>query len=269
MSSVSEFPTLDTNSNSTRLERGVYYFSHHWILAFSIILGLYAGLPFLAPVFMQAGWSGPGRVIYLIYSFLCHQLPQRSYFLFGSKVTYSLPEIQAAWQNTLNPLVLRQFIGNPEMGWKVAWSDRMVSMFTSLWLFGLLWWPLRHRLKPLPWWGLVLFILPMVVDGTSHFVSDLVGIGQGFRDSNIWLATLTNHTFLLGFYAGDAWGSFNSLMRLLTGILFGLGIVWFGFPYLDNLFIQEGSILSSRLKPNALKDVEDFIRLSSARTHHD
>jgi hypothetical protein len=109
----------------------------------------------------------------------------------------------------------------------------------------------------------------MAVDGTSHLISDLAGIGQGFRDSNVWLAALTNHALPPGFYAGDAWGSFNSLMRLLTGILFGLGIVWFGFPYLDDFFIQEASILSNRIKPNPLKDAEDFIRLSTARTHHD
>ena len=269
MSNLSKFPTLEPDPNATRLKRGVYFICRHWILAFGIILGLYVGLPFLAPVFMQAGWSGPARVIYLIYSFLCHQLPQRSYFLFGSKVTYSLAEVQAAWRNTINPLVLRQFIGNAEMGWKVAWSDRMVSMFTSLWLFGWLWWPLRRRLKALPWWGLVLFLLPMAVDGTSHLISDLAGIGQGFRDSNLWLAALTNHTFSPGFYAGDAWGSFNSLIRLLTGVLFGAGVVWFGFPFLDELFNQEASILSNRLKPNPLKEVEDYIRLSSARIHHD
>lgn len=269
MSNTSKFPAPVTGSDVSRLERGIYFISRHWILVIGSILGLYAGLPFLAPVFMQAGWSGPARIIYFIYSFLCHQLPQRSYFLFGPKVTYSLPEVQAAWRNTLDPLVLRQFIGNPEMGWKVAWSDRMISMFTSLWFFGLLWWPLRRRLKPLPWWGVILFLLPMAVDGTSHLISDLAGIGQGFRDSNAWLAALTNFSLPLSFYAGDAWGSFNSLMRLLTGILFGAGIVWFGFPYLDEFFTQEASILSNRLKPNPLKDVEDFIRLSSARTHHD
>ena len=269
MSSMNNFPTHNINSNAPRLERGLYWFSRNWMLVFGIILGLYAGLPFLAPFFMRTGWAGLAKVIYFIYSFLCHQLPQRSYFLFGSKVTYSLAEVQAAWRNTLDPLVLRQFIGNANMGWKVAWSDRMVSMFTSLWLFGWLWWPLRHRLKALPWWGLVLFLLPMAVDGTTHFISDLAGIGQGFRDSNLWLAALTNHALSPGFYAGDAWGSFNSLMRLLTGTLFGLGVVWFGFPYLDELFVQEARVLSNRIKPDPLKDVEDYIRLSSSRMRHD
>jgi uncharacterized membrane protein len=185
---------------------------------------------------MAIGWSDAGKAIYFIYSFLCHQLPERSYFLFGPKFTYSLAEIQAAWRNTTNPLILRQFIGNPEMGWKVAWSDRMVSMFTSVWIFGLLWLPLRRRLPKLPFLGLILFLLPMILDGTSHLISDFWGIGQGFRDTNLWLAILTNHLFPVTFYAGDAWGSFNSLMRLLTGISFGLGIVWFGFPYLDDSF---------------------------------
>jgi uncharacterized membrane protein len=218
------------------LERLAQFISRRWILLLSLVLGLYVGLPFLAPVFMQLGWSGPGRVIYFIYSWLCHQLPERSFFLFGPKFTYSLAEVQNAWRNTTNPLILRQFIGNTAMGWKVAWSDRMVSMFTSTWLFGLLWWPLRRRLKPLPWWGLVLFFLPMAVDGTSHFFSDLAGIGQGFRDSNAWLASLTQQAFPTSFYVGDAWGSFNSLMRLLTGISFGLGVIWFSFPYVDEAF---------------------------------
>jgi uncharacterized membrane protein len=207
-----------------------------WIAPLSILLGLYAGLPFLAPVFMHWGQGGAAKVIYFIYSWLCHQLPERSFFLFGSSFTYSLAEVQNTWQNTINPVILRQFIGNSELGWKVAWSDRMVSMYTSLWFFGLVWWILRRKVRPLPWWGLLLFLLPMAVDGTSHFFSDLAGIGQGFRDSNTWLAVLTRHSFQATFYAGDAWGSFNSLIRLLTGILFGVGIVWYTYPYMDKIF---------------------------------
>lgn len=238
---------IDTRTRLSQVGGWTYRITRHWILAISVVLGLYTGLPLLAPVFMKLGWESPGRVIYLIYSFLCHQLPQRSYFMFGSKLTYPLSEIQSTWQNTLDPLVLRQFIGNPEMGWKVAWSDRMVVMFTSLWLFGILWRPLHRWLKPLPWWGLVLFLLPMAIDGFSHLISDLSGIGQGFRDSNNWLATLTNYAFPSGFYAGDAWGSFNSLMRLLSGILFGLGIVWFSYPHIDSALSQQARELESRL----------------------
>ena len=211
----------------------IKFLSSYWIVPLSILLGVYAGLPFLAPVFMRIGWEAAARGIYFSYSLLCHQLPQRSFFLFGPRLTYSLAEVQNAWQNTTNLLILRQFIGNAEMGWKVAWSDRMVWMFVSTWLFGFLWWPLRRRSKPLPWWGLVLFLLPMAVDGTSHFFSDLVGIVQGFRANNAWMIALTGGAFRSTFYVGDSWGSFNSLARLLSGVLFGLGIVWFGYPYLD------------------------------------
>ena len=218
-------------------DRLTSFLSKHWFSAFAVLFGLYVGLPFLAPVFMQVGWSGMGKGIYFIYSFLCHQLPQRSFFLFGPQASYSLAELKAAGVNTSDLLLLRQFIGSPEMGWKVAWSDRMVSMYASILLFGFAWRLLKPRIPKLPWWGFILFLLPMAVDGTSHFVSDLAGLGQGFRDSNAWLAALTGQVFAPGFYAGDAVGSFNSWMRLLTGILFGLGVVWFGFPYIDEAFL--------------------------------
>jgi uncharacterized membrane protein len=202
-------------------------------MLFTISYGVFVGLPFLAPVFMQAGWRSAGNAIYSLYSLLCHQLPERSLFLFGPKLTYPLGTIQAVWQNTDNLLILRRFIGNPEMGWKVAWSDRMVSLYSSIWFFALLWWTLRRKIKPIPWWIFVLLMTPMAVDGLTHLVSDLAGLGQGFRDTNLWLSMLTSGLFSPTFYAGDEWGSFNSIMRLLTGILFGLGVVWFGFPYVD------------------------------------
>ena len=56
--------------------------------------------------------------------------------------------------------------------------------------------------------------------------------GYGFRDTNNWLAILTNHSLPMEFYAGDALGSFNSWARLVTGLLVGLGITWLVFPYI-------------------------------------
>jgi len=214
------------------------FLERHW---FGLVIGailLLVVSPFLAPVFMAVGWHGPGKVIYFIYSLLCHQLPQRSYFMFGQHMTYPLAQIQqaASLSNPNDFFALRQFIGNAQMGWKVAWSDRMISMYTSIPLFALIWYPLRRRLPRLPWWGLVLLILPMALDGGTHMISDFQGIGAGFRDTNLWLAALTQHAYLPTFYAGDAWASFNSIMRLVTGVLFGLGMVWFGFPYLEEAF---------------------------------
>lgn len=219
-----------------RANRGTYWLACHWMLAVSILIGLYVGLPFLAPVFMNWGLEFPARAIYGIYSFLCHQLPQRSYFIFGQQFTYSLSEIQPVWPDIANMRILRQFIGTPAMGWKVAWSDRMVSMYTSILIFGLLWYPFRRHLRAMRWQGWIVLLLPMVLDGFTHMASDLAGLGQGFRDTNAWLAALTNSALPATFYAGEAWGSFNSIMRLVTGGLFGIGVVWFGFPYLDEYF---------------------------------
>jgi len=182
---------------------------------------------------MHLGWNGPANATYFVYSFFCHQLPERSYFLFGAQVSYSLKDIQAVWMDTINPTLLRKFTGTPEMGWKVAWSDRMISFYGGVWLSALVWYPLRRWARSLPSWGLILFLLPIGLDGGTHFISDLSGIGQGFRYTNSWLAELTRSAFPLTFYAGDALGSFNSWMRIITGLLAGLGLVWFAFPYLD------------------------------------
>ncbi|GAB4424806.1 MAG: DUF2085 domain-containing protein [Anaerolineales bacterium] len=212
------------------------WLAKNWFLVFALAYGLWVWTPFLAPLFMRLGWEGPANAIYFIYSFFCHQLPERSYFLFGTQVSYSLSQIQAAWMDTINPLLLRKFTGTAEMGWKVAWSDRMIPFYGGVWLSALIWYPLRNRMKGLPPLMLALFLLPMALDGGTHFISDLAGIGQGFRDSNLWLANLTNFAFAPGFYNGDALGSFNSWMRLMTGLLAGIGLVWFAFPYLEEAF---------------------------------
>jgi len=212
--------------------------SRTWFMIVLAALFVLVITPFLAPLFMYLGWEFPARAIYFVYSFLCHQLPQRSYFLFGSQFSYPLGTILNASgvSDPNNILALRQFIGNPEMGWKVAWSDRMISMYTSIPLAALVWYPLRRRLPDLPLWGFLLMLLPMALDGGSHFLSDVQGAVTGFRASNLWLANLTGNSLPPSFYAGDAWGSFNSIMRMVTGLLFGMGIVWYGFPYLEEAF---------------------------------
>jgi uncharacterized membrane protein len=208
------------------------WISNHWFALFLLVYGLWVFTPLLAPVFMQLGMTSVGKAIYFIYSFFCHQLPERSFFFFGEKTMYSLGEIQAVWQNTVNPMVLRKFIGNETMGWKIAWSDRMISFYTSIWFFAVLWRLLRQKIKPLSWWTFALLLLPMVIDGGTHAISDLAGIGLGFRDSNQWLAVLTNNAFSETFYAGDALGSFNSWMRFISGLLAGFSITWLVFPYI-------------------------------------
>lgn len=205
-------------------------FTRDWFFWFMFIYGLFVFIPFLAPVFMKIGMTGAGEVLYFVYSFFCHQLPQRSFFLFGEKVMYSLSEIQTAWQNTNDPFLLRHFIGNEIIGWKIAWSDRMISFYTSIWFFALLFAITRRKIKPLSLIGFIILLIPMALDGGTHMLSDFSGIGNGFRDTNEWLAIITNNSFSSSFYAGDALGSFNSWMRFITGTLAGISIAWYLLP---------------------------------------
>ena len=215
--------------------------TRHWLLWVNLLLALWAGLPWLAPVFMHIGWTRPAQMIYLIYSLFCHQLPQRSWFLFGPRFTPSLADIQAASGAGADLFALRHFLGTPAMGWKLAWSDRMVSFYGTLFLFGLLYALLRGRIKGLRWPLAVALLLPMALDGLSHMISDLWGIGAGFRDSNAWLAVLTGKALPATFYAGDAWGSFNSLARLGTGLLAAFAIVFWLYPYVDRSLSDDES----------------------------
>jgi uncharacterized membrane protein len=217
------------------------WFEAHWLLAFNAAWGVFVTLPWLAPIFMALGLTWPGRAVYFIYNFFCHQLPERSWFLFGPSFTYSQAQIAEAWgrplQSISNELIRRQFIGTPELGWKVAWSDRMVAMYGSIFLFGLLYALLRERglrFKAMPWWLFLLFILPMTLDGTTHLINDALRLD--FRQTNEWAAILTGHLLPADFYANDHFGSLNSLLRLLTGFLFGFGVVGFLWPMMDNEF---------------------------------
>jgi uncharacterized membrane protein len=191
---------------------------------------------------MAAGWTEVGQMIYQFYAPFCHQLPQRSWFLFGNKLTYSLSEIHQVvpesplWQ-------LRFFYGTPEMGWKVAWSDRMISWYNMVPVLGLAYALLRRLGKsprPIPFRFFLWLLLPLVLDGGTHLLSDLFtwGEGNGFRDTNLWLAYLTGNAWP-AFYAGDHFGTFNWWMRLLTGLLGAWAVVFWVFPWIDHWMTTE------------------------------
>ncbi|CAG0960404.1 hypothetical protein ANRL3_00839 [Anaerolineae bacterium] len=218
------------------IDRFALWFSKHWLAVFIVIYGIWVWMPFLAPLLMQAGAKQPADAVYTFYSLFCHQLPQRSLFMFGPEPMYGLDEIKSVWYED-GFLGLREFIGNPQMGWKVAWSDRMISFYGSVWLGALMFIGTRKskwQLAPV-WWFLI-GILPVGVDGLSHMVNDaLAGTsGLGFRDTNVWLQIITGNLFPASFYAGDALGSFNSWLRWLTGISFGITTVLFLFPYIQD-----------------------------------
>jgi uncharacterized membrane protein len=182
-------------------DRLVLGIARHWVAVFSVALALYVGLPFLAPVLMQAGLTGPARLIYLVYSPACHQLPDRSYFLFGEQPVYTLDELeQASVLPGSGLLERRRFIGDETVGWKVALCERDVAIYGAMLIAGMIFALLRGRVRRLPLPVFVLFVIPIAVDGLSQLF--------GLRTSNWWL-------------------------RTLTGALFGAGVVWLVYPYIQ------------------------------------
>jgi len=185
---------------------------------------------------MQIGAIDGANLIYGVSSLVCHQLPERSLFLFGDKPMYSLNEIKAVWELE-GFFGLRQFVGNSQFGYKVAWSDRMISFYGRIWVGAILFSFARRQIKslsPIAWLGVG--ILPVGLDGFTHMINDaLAGTsGAGLRDTNGWLTLLTRNLLPQTFYAGDALGSFNSDLRWLTGLWFGLTTVWFIFPFIED-----------------------------------
>ena len=90
-------PATRKSDRLTRLvNRAVYRLAKHWLALLSIAWGLYAGLPLLAPVLMNAGWTTPAKIIYTVYRPACHQRPERSFFLGGPQVAYTPEELVAA-----------------------------------------------------------------------------------------------------------------------------------------------------------------------------
>jgi len=203
------------------------WWSQHYL---SFIVGffmLYVGLPFVAPILMKLNLPIPAKVIYTIYSPLCHQLAFRSYFLFGEQAVYprvlaglSLPITWDSFtgSSTIDFFAAKAFIGNPILGYKVAICERDIAMYGSFAIFGIVFGIKRKKIPSLSFWiWLVAGVLPIAIDGTSQFS----GIGLNILT---WLPPRES----------------TPLLRTLTGILFGFLSGWYVLP------LMEQSIFGSR-----------------------
>jgi uncharacterized membrane protein len=181
------------------VDKAIFKLAKHWLLLASLFWGLYVGLPFLAPVLMEVGWTTPAKVIYFVYRPLCHQLPERSFFLGGHQHAYSAEELAAAGIE-IHPF--SRDIGNETVGWKVGFCQRDVAIYGSIFLAGLAYGLIRRRWVgwKMPFRYYLLFLVPMAIDGLLQLV--------GLHESN-WI------------------------LRTITGAIFGIGSVLFAYPYLD------------------------------------
>jgi uncharacterized membrane protein len=221
------------------LDRAILSLARHWLLFLNLVIFLYVGLPFAAPMLMQAGATGPARVIYGLYGGLCHQLGYRSFFLFGERAAY--PRAIFEEYSGIDPdgpdglFASRAFVGNERMGWKVASCERDVAIYGVLLLFGLVYAipAVQARLRPLPWlvYGLI-GILPIALDGFSQLFSQLP------PELNLY-----------GFHP-FAWLPYREstpFLRTLTGGLFGLANGWLAFPYIRLSAAEVDADLSAKL----------------------
>ena len=224
----------------------IYKFSKHWLGVLNTIIAIYVALPILAPILMNAGATGPARVIYTMYSPMCHQMASRSFFLFGEQAAYpralagthlnplesytgTLPEFAGAndenWAEFF--LAAREFLGNEQMGYKMALCERDIAIYGFVLIGGLINGVVRQyrQIRPLP---LILFLIigmgPIALDGFSQLFGYYATPLNGGEPAGI--QALIGAVFPLR--------ESTPFLRTFTGALFGFMLVWLSFPYLDH-----------------------------------
>ncbi|MCL4369071.1 MAG: DUF2085 domain-containing protein [Actinobacteria bacterium] len=111
------------------------WISAHWLLLVNIALALYVGGAIASPLLSAVGWAAAGTAIFHLYSAVCHQLPWRSFFLFGQQI---------------------------------AICQRDLAIYGTMLGGGILYGLFRDRVPALSWQLYVLATLPMAIDGGTQ-----------------------------------------------------------------------------------------------------
>lgn len=226
-------------------DRFSFWMAKRYLIVLNLFMFFYVGLPVLAPILMKGGVEIPARVIYRMYSPLCHQFGFRSFFLFGEQAYYPLAEAGLAGvktfeeatgitnlDNAANPtrFEARAFIGNETVGYKVALCERDVAIYASMLAFGLVFALTGRRIKSLPWWLWILIgIGPIGLDGFSQLFSQF---------NWAWLASVLPYRESTPF------------LRVLTGALFGLATAWFAYPSIEDSMNETRQYFIKKLAVN-------------------
>jgi uncharacterized membrane protein len=215
----------------TKSDNFTYWLSKHYLAIFNILVFIYVGLPFLAPTMMKVGADGPADIIYRAYGFVCHQLAYRSWFLFGEQIAYPRVEAntdfvsyqQATGLDGNDLFSAREFVGNEQIGYKVALCQRDVAIYGGILMFGLIFAISKRRNKSLHWLIWILIgVVPIAVDGLSQLISQLPLGAIPFRES-------------------------TPLLRTVTGFLFGFMTAWFGYPYVEESMSENRKYMEGKL----------------------
>lgn len=224
----------------SRLDSFTDWLSRHYLAIFNLILFLYVGFSFMPPVFMELNQALPAKILYTAYSPFCHQMAFRSWFLFGEQAYYprnlagigGVISYETAFLKDPNIpetspdfiVEARDYVGNPQIGYKVALCQRDVALYGGMLLFGLVFSLSGRRIRQIPWYAwLFLGLIPIGVDGASQFPSLIPGLP-------IWLPMRESTPF---------W-------RTLTGALFGGLTAWYLYPMIEESMKETRAFLASK-----------------------
>lgn len=239
---IQQLDTIQEKSHQQRRKRGrkvsfgdriFQWLSHRYMLVFNAFAFLYVGLAFLAPVLMNGGRIGSANLIYAVYGRLCHQLSFRSWFLFGEQAAYPreianlsnwITYEEATGNDTYDIETAIRFRGNEELGYKIAFCQRDIAIYSAILLFGIIFAATGKKIPGLPlaaWF--ILGILPIGLDGVSQIISQLPWDIVPLRESTPFL-------------------------RTLTGGLFGFTTAWFGYPIVEESMADTRQIMAVKFK---------------------
>jgi uncharacterized membrane protein len=215
-------------------DRFTLWISRNYMFGFILLIALYIGTPFVAPILMKTGMQAPARMIYMIYSPLCHQLAFRSWFLFGEQPVYPLEAAHidelVPYENYTNQakvdlLGARNFVGNETMGYKVALCERDVAIYVALLFFAIVFALSGRRIKSLPWYlWVAIGLVPIAVDGLSQLPSLASGLIP-------YLPIVREST---------------PILRTITGVLFGFCTGWYMFPLIEESMNETTQIVKNK-----------------------
>jgi uncharacterized membrane protein len=188
-------------------------FRRHWLLVTNGAVAVFVALPLLAPVLMAAGRPDLAAPIYAAYHYVCHQWAFRSYFLFGPEVTYGADMLS----DLVGTSAMYGLLGSSDLGYKVAFCERDLAIYTTVLLSGLAYARWRGSIGGLNLFGYAILIAPMALDGFSQLF--------GWRES-------------------------TPELRVLTGSLFGFASVWLIYPRVDDVLNERQAVSQATFVPN-------------------
>ena len=153
----------------------------YWALVITIVLGIIVLAALSVPFLTYWGLDGVSKPIFYTLHLICAQIPSHSFYI---------------------------------MGHQLGMCARNMSIYSSMFVGGLIFLLSKKRLPGIPWWLWVLLILPMAYDGLTQMF--------GLREST--------------------WE-----LRVITGTLFGLANMWFALPFVQRTL--KGALLNPSPAP--------------------